>query len=297
MISRPYTETIFSVGAVFYGQTADLGRDAAAGCRGGGGHRQRTVRSCAAGGGGCVPGLSGYASSGAGGGGGPFARRTVPGGNGAEQHTYRCSLWSDENGALTGSALEQTTEVLRGSYDFDWDGASETVEVVTVLDPEAGAPPAWYELRVTDGGEALWSATAGLSHAGRRSFFACTVDGADCLLTYDPAMYQGGAGYAYELFSLEGGGLTLLRQGSVQFDVNFGSPSHDSFDADTIAAFLEEVHGYLDTATLLLSTEGGVYASGGSGADFRGDDLSGTLYDTPGTWYQRVRAAEAALTD
>ena len=220
---------------------------------------------------------------------------TVGEGDGAEQHTYRCSLWPDENGALTGSALEQTTEVLRGSYDFDWDGASETVEVVTVLDPEAGAPPAWYELRVTDGGEALWSATAGLSHAGWRSFFACTVDGADCLLTYDPAMYQGGAGYAYELLSLEGGGLTLLRQGSVQFDVNFGSPSHDSFDADTIAAFLEEVHGYLDTATLLLSTEGGVYVSGGSGADFRGDDFSGTLYDTPGTWYQRVREAEAAL--
>ena len=193
--------------------------------------------------------------------------------------------------------LEQTTEVLPGSYDFDRDGAPEAVEVVTVLAPEAGAPPAWYELRVTDGGETLWSATAGLPHAGWRSFFACTVDGADCLLSYDPTIYQGIAGYAYELFSLEGGVLTLLRQGSVQFDTNFGAPIYGSFDADDIAAFLEEVHSYLDTATLLLSTEGGVYDSGGSGADFRGDDFSfsGTLYDTPGTWIQRVRAAEAVL--
>ena len=38
-------------------------------------------------------------------------------------------------GRCTGSALEQTTEILPESYDFDHDGAPETVEVVTVLDP------------------------------------------------------------------------------------------------------------------------------------------------------------------
>lgn len=220
------------------------------------------------------------------------------GGDAGAQHTYRCSIWPDpdKEEALTGSVLEQTTEVLPGSYDFDRDGAPEIVEVVTVLDPESAGASAWYELRVTDGdGTPLWSDTAGLAHAGWRSFFACTVDGEDCLLTYDPAMYQGGAGYAYELFSLEGGVLTLLRHGDVQFDVNFGSPSHVSFDPEAIAAFLEEVHGYLDASTLLLSTEGGEYASGGSGADFRGDDFSGTLYDTPGTWLERVQAARAAL--
>lgn len=220
------------------------------------------------------------------------------GGDAGEQHTYRCSIWPDpdKEETLTGSVLEQTTEILPGSYDFDHDGAPETVEVVTVLDPETAGASAWYELRVHDGdGTPLWSATAGLSHAGWRSFFACTVDGEDCLLTYDPTMYQGGAGYAYELLSLEGGVLTLLRHGDVQFDVNFGSPIHVSFDAQAIAAFLEEVHGYLDESTLLLSTEGGEYASGGSGADFRGDDFSGTLYSAPGTWLERVRAAQAAL--
>ena len=218
------------------------------------------------------------------------------GGDAGAQHTYRCSLRPDEDGTLTGSVLEQTTEILPGSYDFDRDGSPETVEVVTVLDPETVGASAWYELRVTDGdGTPLWSATAGLSHAGWGSVFACNMDGEDCLLEYSPWMAQGGAGYSYALFSLEGGEKTILREGGVQFDINFGSPVHTSFDVNAIAAFLEEVHGYLDASTLLLSTEGDEYASGGSGADFRGDDFSGTLYDTPGTWLERVQAARAAL--
>lgn len=216
------------------------------------------------------------------------------GGDAGAQHTYRCSLRPDEDGTLTGSVLEQTTEVLPGSYDFDRDGSPETVEVVTVLTPETPYFPAWYDLVVrTADGAVLWTEEdLALAHAGWRSFFACTVDGADCLLTYDPAVYQGSAAYAYELLSLENGVLTLLRQGSVEFDIDAGILD---FDPEAIAAFLEEVHGYLDASTLLLSTEGGEYASGGSGADFRGDDFSGTLYDTPGTWLERVQAARAAL--
>lgn len=216
------------------------------------------------------------------------------GGDAGAQHTYRCSLRPDEDGTLTGSVLEQTTEVLPGSYDFDRDGSPETVEVVTVLTPETPYFPAWYDLVVrTADGAVLWTEEdLALAHAGWGSVFACTVDGEDCLLTYDPAVYQGSAAYAYELLSLENGVLTLLRQGSVEFDIDAGILD---FDPEAIAAFLEEVHGYLDASTLLLSTEGGEYASGGSGADFRGDDFSGTLYDTPGTWLERVQAARAAL--
>ena len=216
------------------------------------------------------------------------------GGDAGAQHTYRCSLRPDEDGTLTGSVLEQTTEVLPGSYDFDRDGSPETAEVVTVLTPETPYFPAWYDLVVrTADGAVLWTEEdLALAHAGWGSVFACTVDGADCLLTYDPAVYQGSAAYAYELLSLENGVLILLRQGSVEFDIDAGILD---FDPEAIAAFLEEVHGYLDASTLLLSTEGGEYASGGSGADFRGDDFSGTLYDTPGTWLERVQAARAAL--
>ena len=89
------------------------------------------------------------------------------GGDAGAQHTYRCSLRPDEDGTLTGSVLEQTTEILPGSYDFDRDGAPETVEAVTVLDPETVGASAWYELWVHDGdGTTLWSATAGLSPRG-----------------------------------------------------------------------------------------------------------------------------------
>ena len=36
---------------------------------------------------------------------------------------------------------------------------------------------------------------------------------------------------------------------------------------------MEEVHGYLAESTLLLSTDGGAFRTGGSGADFRESDL------------------------
>lgn len=216
------------------------------------------------------------------------------GGDAGAQHTYRCSLRPDEDGTLSGSVLEQTTEILPGSYDFDRDGAPETVEVVTVLDPETVGASAWYELAVkTADGAVLWTEEdLALAHVGWGSVFACTVDGADCLLVYRPWMGQGSASYNYTLFSLEGGEEAILRQGSVEFDIGAGILD---FDPPAIAAFLEEVHGYLDESTLLLSTEDGFYASGGSGSDFRGDDFSGTLYDTPGTWLERVQAAQAEL--
>lgn len=219
------------------------------------------------------------------------------GGDAGEQHTYRCSIHFQEDGTLSGSTLEQTTELLPGSYDFDRDGVPEQVEVVTVHDPQTSGYPAWYELcvRREEDSAVLWTRMLALAHVGWGSVFACNMDGEDCLLEYSPWMAQGGAGYSYALFSLEGGEKTILREGGVQFDINFGSPVHTSFDVNAIAAFLEEVHGYLDASTLLLSTEGGEYASGGSGADFRGDDFSGTLYDTPGTWLERVQAARAAL--
>ena len=216
------------------------------------------------------------------------------GGDAGAQHTYRCSLRPDEEGTISGFVMEETSEILPGSYDFDRDGAPETVEVVTVLDPETVGASAWYELVVkTADGAVLWTEEdLALAHVGWGSVFACTLDGADCLLVYRPWMGQGSASYNYTLFSLEGGEEAILRQGSVEFDIGAGILD---FDPPAIAAFLEEVHGYLDESTLLLSTERGEYACGGSGADFRGDDFSGTLYDTPGTWLERVQAAQAEL--
>ena len=200
------------------------------------------------------------------------------GGDAGEPHTYRCTVRTNQDGTLSGSALEQTTEVLAEDYDFDHDGMPETTELVTVLTPEADYYPAWYILQVIrqDGVE-LWSAGAHPSHAGWTSVFACKIDGEDYLLQYEPEMYQGWGEYAYRLFhpyiispASNEPAEQVLREGAVTWDLNFGREGHH-LNAAALADFLEEVHGYLDQSTLLLSTEGGEVRTGGSGADFRSD--------------------------
>ena len=195
------------------------------------------------------------------------------GGDGEEQHTYRCVVHAGEN-ATTGSTMEQTTEILPGNYDFDHDGEPETVELVTVLTPEnAPAFPARYEPRVKkQDGTALWHQEAGLYHAGWVSVFSLKLDGQDYLLRYTPSVGQSYYAYAYQLFSLDSTGKeAMLKANGVEFDMMFDSDMHQSFDPAAIAAFLEEVHGYLDDSTLLLTTEGSQFHIGGSGDDFRGD--------------------------
>ncbi len=204
---------------------------------------------------------------------------TLGRGDGEEPHTYRCSMSADEGVRLTGSVLEETAEVLSEDYDFDHDGVPETTEIVTVWESE-GDRAAWHELWVTTAdGELLWNQEAAEAHVGWTSLFALEVGDQDYLLRYDPYMGQGSATYAYQIFSLdETGAEQVLRENNVDFDINFGSPYHEGFDAAALADFLEEVHGYLDQSTLLLSTEGGKFCTGGSGAEFRLDtDLLDSL--------------------
>lgn len=202
------------------------------------------------------------------------------GGDGEEQRSYRCSVFTSD-GQLTGSTLEQTAEVLPGSYDFDHNGVPEVTELVTLwawISDNGQKAPAWYELQIkkTDG-STLWMQAAEEAHVGWNSIFACQLDGQDYLLRYLPTVYQGFAAYRYEVFSLGAAGQEVLfREGSVEFDNNFGSAFHESFDVAAIAAFLKAVHGYLDSSTLLMTTEGGEFRTGGSGADFRED---GFLWD------------------
>ena len=146
------------------------------------------------------------------------------GGDAGEPHTYRCTVRMNQDGTLSGSALEQTTEVLSEDYDFDHDGMPETTELV----PETDYYPAWYILQVIrqDGVE-LWSAGAHPSHAGWTSVFACKIDGEDYLLQYEPEMYQGWAEYAYELWAFDGNGQAYTSDNrSVTFDINFGREEH-----------------------------------------------------------------------
>lgn len=194
------------------------------------------------------------------------------GGDGEEAHTYRCSLRM-EDGLLTGSVLEQTTEVLPGEYDFDHDGEAEAMELVTVLTPDTPYFPAWYELNIQKrDGTKLWTQEAALPHVGWVSLFVCEIDGEDYLLRYLPWAGQGYYAYEYQLFSLSSAGEEVpLRENRVEFDMMFGSDMHLSFDPAAIAAFLEEVHSALEDSTLLLTTEHGEFRTGGSGGDFRED--------------------------
>lgn len=219
------------------------------------------------------------------------------GGDDGEQHTYRCVIRAGED-ATTGSTMEQTTEILPGSYDFDHDGEQETVELATVLTPEdAPAFPAWYELRIKrPDGSLLWHQEAGLYHAGWVSVVSLELDGQDYLLRYTPSVGQSYYAYAYQLFSLDSTGKEVMLQANiVEFDMMFGSEMHHSFDPAVIAAFLEEVHGYLDNSTLLLTTEGSEFCTGGSGADFRGDLCFVTecsSYDESKSLEENLRALE-----
>lgn len=183
------------------------------------------------------------------------------GGDGGEQHTYRCSVLMDE-GRLTGSVSERTAELLPGAYDFDHDGEPETLELATLWEPN-GEIEAWYELRVVGrNGIALWSTEPALWHGGYTSVYACRLDGADYLLQYEPEMWQGWADYAYRLFSLDENGEVLVQENTVSFDCNFRQNGH-SFDKEAIADFLWDLRGCLADSRLLISTEDGTLYTDG----------------------------------
>lgn len=215
---------------------------------------------------------------------------TTDGSDGETPRTYRCHLRT-EYGQLTGSSLEEQRETLPGEYDFDHDGAPETLELVTLLvEDRGGRLVAWYELWVKSGGETLWPQIFSEAHVGWASIFALSLDGQDYLLRYDPYMGQGAAAYHYQIFSLDAEGQEmLLRENGVEFDINFGSPVHQSYDPKSIADFLYDVHGYLDQSVLLVSTEDGALTKDISGADFRSDDFHGGEILNSDDWEEALR--------
>lgn len=144
------------------------------------------------------------------------------------------------------------TVLLPGDYDLDQDGTPEMVELITYF-----GEGTYYELRVTGAdGKELWRGEAYPVHPGYNSIFACRLEDGDYLLQYHPTMYQGYATYAYELFSLDEEGNPVTKQeNSVSFDVNWGTPLHESFDAEAVADFMDELNGLLAQSKLLVTTD------------------------------------------
>lgn len=177
-------------------------------------------------------------------------------GNNEDVSRYTCYL-STEQGQFTGETRERTEEVLQEAYDFNHDGQQETIKLVTLWLPGmTGKEMEYSELRILDGeGRVLWEDFAAISHAGENSLYALRLDGEDYLLQYIPCMGQGYCSYQYRIFSLDAKGTPVVyKENSVEFDINFGSPIHESFDIPAIAAFLQEIHGYLDSARELVNT-------------------------------------------
>ena len=158
---------------------------------------------------------------------------------------------SEESGAP--GAWE--TEVLSCSPDLDRDGKPEALRVLHKM----GEDPAEWRLEIFNRSEVgslekeLWSVQLDESHGGCGTYFLCQEDGLDYLLSYMPKMQQGQCTYSYRLFHLEGGEEVTDREASVEFDINFSSPSH-RFDPEEIADFMWEVNGLMGGSQLLLNT-------------------------------------------
>ena len=156
--------------------------------------------------------------------------------------------------------------------DLDRDGVPEAV-LITEFGEGAG-----QRLELWESGELIFAEEGYFSHAGWNAVFLCTLDGKDYLLRYNPYGNQGTYYYSYELFTLENGLETVVQENHVEFDVNFGSSIHTSFDPEAIAAFMDEINGLLAHSVQLINTDDDLLRT------FRKE---GRLHDGPGwldTW-------------
>lgn len=111
-----------------------------------------------------------------------------------------------------------------------------------------------------------------------------------------PIMTTGMVYLNYQIFFFDNdGNKALFRGNDTEFDLNFGSSFQHHFDAKEIADYLEEVHGCLKDSILLLTSDDGIFRSGGSGADFEEDFFCGHgIYEGDGTVLEKLKAYEAA---
>jgi len=182
--------------------------------------------------------------------------------NGQSETTTNNNAKQDEIQSSIGEIIpqEKTDNTVSGEIvkefssiaDFNHDGVKETAKVVAFDDGQ------YFELQICDSEEnILWKAEAATVHVGWLSLFLCQSDGADYLLRYTPYMSQGMCHYQYDLFYLDSSGNEIIvDSSSVDFDINFGSLVHLSFNTDEIAAFMNEVNDYLENSVVLLNTDG-----------------------------------------
>ena len=137
--------------------------------------------------------------------------------------------------------------------NLDGDGVAERVQMCDIV---AGGTPVGRRVEIWEGEKLLFSEEGYYAHAGWNALFLCTVDGEDCLLRYHPTMYQGVCSYTFELFTLSRAGEEMtVREGRVEFDINFQPMLHQNFDPEAIADFMEKVNSLLENSVQLLNTD------------------------------------------
>lgn len=160
---------------------------------------------------------------------------------------------TDDEGMEGGGDNAETQSILAvddlPKTDLNRNGIPEELRIV---DAEEGDGK---ELEVWESGERIHREAGGYVHTGQKAIFLCRLDGEDYLLRYRPTMYQGCGDYDYELFTIVDDGENTAQRNAVSFDINFGSPIHGEFEAEKIAAFMEEVNGLLAQSIPLIVTD------------------------------------------
>lgn len=134
--------------------------------------------------------------------------------------------------------------------DINRNMTAERVQITEIGDGAGMRVELW------DNETLLWSDEGYFAHAGYNALFLCTLDDKDYLLRYHPYMGQGWCTYSYELFTLTRNGQEqVVRANSVEFDINFDNPVHESFDPEAIAAFMDEINGLLANSVQLINTD------------------------------------------
>lgn len=182
-------------------------------------------------------------------------------------------------------ALAMELAGLSPQADLDRDGVPETLDLIGQSDHD--------RLEVRENGELLYEEEGYFAHAGYNALFLCTLDGEDYLLRYHPTMYQGFCTYNYQLFTLENGSETVVREDSLEFDINFHplmGGAHQ-FDVNEIVSFMDEINELLSHSVQLLNTDSELLAT---------FEREGRLYDNLGwldQWEPVYVRGEGTLPD
>lgn len=162
------------------------------------------------------------------------------------------TVQKDSSSVYLDGEVDSSLPMADWEYDLDRNGVPEMPRLVTLEEGMGQRFELW------EGDKLIWSEEGYFAHMGYNALFLCVLDGEAYLLRYHPTMYTGTGTYNYQLFSLENGTETVVRENSVNFDTNFyeGKPLYGEFDPEAIAAFMDEVNDLLSYSTQLLNTDG-----------------------------------------